>query len=245
MDELTTIILSGIAWDAIKGGIKITANYIKEKLSIWMLEDEKIEKISECMENIPKEYCLSKGMIKEYLDLNKGLIDILNQTQKEDFFQNIQQVDNKIATGNYFGTINYYENRNEENKNQMVYFKKLEKYLNSLQENKTKFEYKGDLEQTYNCLKELFILSIEKIEYIKDEHESHCYLFSDNENEEIAEKMAEITHLINEYNSYNRDRKELCNKTIDQMDEIGIKVMEFYDFYIQLIRKKLNEILYS
>ncbi len=70
-------------------------------------------------------------------------------------------------------------------------------------------------------------------------------MFSDNENEEIAEKMAEITHLINEYNSYNRDRKELCNKTIDQMDEIGIKVMEFYDFYIQLIRKKLNEILYS
>lgn len=161
--------------------------------------------------------------------------------------QNIQQTNNKIAAGNNFGTINYYENINNEikNKNEMIYFKKLEKYFNSLQENKEKFEYKGELEQTYGCLKELFALSLEKITYIKDEHERNCYLFSDSENNEIAEKITEMINLINEYNSYNRNREELSNKTIEQMDEIGIKVMKFYDFYTKLIKKKLKNILCS
>lgn len=77
MEELTTVVLSGIAQDAIKQGITISANYLKKKLSNWLLDDEKLEEISECMGNIPKEHYSSKKEIKEYLDLNKSLIDIL------------------------------------------------------------------------------------------------------------------------------------------------------------------------
>lgn len=84
MEELTTVILSGIAWDAIKSGIKISANYLKNKLSNWLLEDSQLEEISNYMQNIPNIYCISEGMIKEYLNTNQKLLGILKEAKQKD-----------------------------------------------------------------------------------------------------------------------------------------------------------------
>jgi len=43
MEELTSVVLSGIAWDAIKKGIKISANYLKRYclIGFWMMKNGK------------------------------------------------------------------------------------------------------------------------------------------------------------------------------------------------------------
>lgn len=107
MEELTSVVLSGIAWDAIKKGIKISANYLKKRLSNWILDDDKLEEISQYMSNIPDAYCLSEGMMKEYLNLNERLLDILKEAKPAG--SHISQIFEKnygINVGLSTGTIN-------------------------------------------------------------------------------------------------------------------------------------------
>ena len=115
MEELTTIILSGIAWDAMKKGITISTNYLKGKLSNWFLDDEKLEEISECVQNIPEAYCISEGMVKEYLNLNERLLEILKETKQKN--SNISQKikgDNNITIGSIkdVETVSFSVNKN-------------------------------------------------------------------------------------------------------------------------------------
>lgn len=112
MEELTSVVLSGIAWDAIKRGIKISANYLKKTLSNWVLDDEKWEELSQCIGNIPDAYCISEGMIKEYLNLNERLLDILkeakpigpsiSQSIKENYGINVGLITGTINQTNYY-----------------------------------------------------------------------------------------------------------------------------------------------
>ncbi len=112
MEELTSVVLSGIAWDAIKKGITISANYLKKTLSNWILNDEKLEEISQYMGNIPDAYCMSEGMIKEYLNLNERLLDILkeakpigshiSQTIEENYGLNVGVSTGTINQTNYY-----------------------------------------------------------------------------------------------------------------------------------------------
>lgn len=106
MEELTSIVLSGIAWDAMKKGIRISANYLKEKLSNWILGDDKLEEISECLQKIPDMYCISEGMIREYLNLNEKLLDILKEAKLKDMhISQTVQTNNGIAVAYNPGTI--------------------------------------------------------------------------------------------------------------------------------------------
>ncbi len=114
MEKLTTVVLSGIVWDAIKKGINISANYLKGKLSNWFLDDEKLKEISECVQNIPEAYCISEGMVKEYFNLNERLLEILKETKQKN--SNISQKikgDNNVTIGSMTdGMINFSMNRN-------------------------------------------------------------------------------------------------------------------------------------
>lgn len=115
MEELTSVVLSGIAWDAIKKGIEISANYLKKKLSNWILDDEKMEEISQYMGNIPDAYCISEGMIKEYLNLNERLLNILKEAKPTGSY--ISQTIEKnygLNVGLSTGTINQTNYYNEE-----------------------------------------------------------------------------------------------------------------------------------
>lgn len=73
MRFLTSTILSGIVYDAIKKGIKITSNYIKVKLANWIIDDKTINNITRSLNNIPEICQRSTGLIKEHLDLDEKL----------------------------------------------------------------------------------------------------------------------------------------------------------------------------
>lgn len=117
MEELTTVILSGVIWDAMKKGINISANYLKKKLSNWLLDDKKLEEISEYIQDIPDSYRISEGMLREYLNLNEQLLDILKETkQKNPRISQKSKGNNNIMIGNIEneGTMIFHENKNKD-----------------------------------------------------------------------------------------------------------------------------------
>lgn len=106
MEELTTVILSGIVWDAIKSGMKISANFLKNKLSNWLLEDSQFAEISKYLQNIPNTYCISEGMIKEYLNTNQELLDILKEVNQYKLkISQKSKGDHNLIIGNHQGSI--------------------------------------------------------------------------------------------------------------------------------------------
>lgn len=134
MEALTSVVLSGIAWDAIKKGIKISSNYLKKLLSNWILDDDKLEEISQYMNNIPDAYCMSEGMIKEYLNLNERLLDILKEAKPMGAYISQTSENNYgINVGISTGTINQNLYYNEEKP------RDIEGEIISLIEGRTKF----------------------------------------------------------------------------------------------------------
>lgn len=83
MGFLESAILSGVLYDGLKCGGKITSDYLKSKLSDWLLDDETLEKIGEIANKIPESYLLSQDMLKAYLDVNKELQEILKVIKSE------------------------------------------------------------------------------------------------------------------------------------------------------------------
>lgn len=107
MEGLTSIIVSGIVWDAIKKGISITTGYLKKKLSGWILDDAALDEIKEYVCNIPEAYLVSEGMIKEYINLSERLLSIFENAQSSGM--NIDQhvtYNEGVIIGNAPGTVN-------------------------------------------------------------------------------------------------------------------------------------------
>lgn len=108
MEGLTSIIVSGIVWDAIKKGVSITTGYLKKKLSGWILDDAALDEIKEYVCNIPEAYLVSEGMIKEYMNLSERMLSIFENAQSSSGIhinQNVAYSDGLII-GNVPGTLN-------------------------------------------------------------------------------------------------------------------------------------------
>lgn len=69
MEELFLGILSGAVYDIVKGGLKITGDYLKEKLSNWILSDANLKRVEDAVNTVPHEYLMSEGVFKEYLKI--------------------------------------------------------------------------------------------------------------------------------------------------------------------------------
>ena len=110
MNFLTSSILSGILWDVLKYGMKVNINYLRDKLSDWILEAKKLKKIVELSNNIPDTYLKSESTLKEYLDLNEDIQEILKSTQHNTTVIN-QQYNQGIAYGIVNGNVNNYFDR--------------------------------------------------------------------------------------------------------------------------------------
>lgn len=102
MSELTFAILSSAVWDVIKTGASITKEYLKKKLSKWILDDEALERIKDTVNNAPDLYLKSEGLLKEYLKLNEDICNILRKTKSSNI--SVQQ-DIKHNTGNVIGVV--------------------------------------------------------------------------------------------------------------------------------------------
>lgn len=84
MDFLTSTVLSGILWDVLKKGISVSKEYLKKRLSKWLLEDEELEIIKEVANNIPDVCLRSEGLLREYLNADNNIQRILNSSMLAD-----------------------------------------------------------------------------------------------------------------------------------------------------------------
>ena len=88
MGELTTSILSNVVWELLKKGVKLSSEYIRQKLSNWLLNDEQIEKIKDIVNEVPVEYTISEGLLREYLSLNNELVKMLSNIKSSEITVN-------------------------------------------------------------------------------------------------------------------------------------------------------------
>lgn len=115
MEFLTSTILSGIAYDAIKKGINITINYVKSKLKSWIIDDDAIECITNSLNNIPSTCQRSAGLIKEHLDIDEELqkrLKSINSSLNISNIINIHQ-NNGITIGENNGEIIFSPNQSK------------------------------------------------------------------------------------------------------------------------------------
>lgn len=91
MDELTSGILSGAIWDAIKKGINISKGFLKNKLANWLLDDESLDIIATYLNNTPNICLQSEGMLKEYINLSEDILNCLKNAIPKDIEHSFNQ----------------------------------------------------------------------------------------------------------------------------------------------------------
>ena len=102
MNELTSGIVSIAVWDLIKKGTSVTKDFLKNKLSNWILDDKSLDKICKYINNTPDVYLKSEGLLKEYINIDEEIQKELEFAKyiKPTVSQNIG-----VVNGNVFGNI--------------------------------------------------------------------------------------------------------------------------------------------
>lgn len=102
MEFLTSTILSGIAWDVIKEGGKLTAEYLRENLKSWILKDTDYEIISNSINESSAIDTKSIKYLDAYIDSNEAINDVLqNINYNTNYMQDNNVYNNSVnASGN-------------------------------------------------------------------------------------------------------------------------------------------------
>lgn len=110
MEEIFLSILSSAVYDIVKGGLKITGDYLKEKLSNWILSDANFKRVEEAVNTIPHEYLMSEGIFKEYLKIAiKDISEAVVPKSMEQYIEN----NHGIIIQNGSGNISLYSDGNQ------------------------------------------------------------------------------------------------------------------------------------
>ena len=83
MNEITAIVLGGMAWDGIKMGAKFTGEKMRELLRGWLLEPKDYETIAQEVNKIPQQYKETELFVKAYLDNNSSIKEILSHAKPD------------------------------------------------------------------------------------------------------------------------------------------------------------------
>lgn len=94
MEFLTSTILSGLLWDAIKSGISITADFLKSKLHNWIIADADYEKLAEAIARLPKFSKTSFDTFNKFVSASSDIQEVL----KNSIPMSISQ-DNRYSSG--------------------------------------------------------------------------------------------------------------------------------------------------
>ena len=75
-------IISGVIWDLIKSGVRLTGIAIKEKLQDWILPVEDLQKIADRVNAAAETDKKSAKYIEAYLEEHQDLIDIIKSARQ-------------------------------------------------------------------------------------------------------------------------------------------------------------------
>lgn len=121
----------------------------------------------------------------------------------------------------------------------------LREYFEKLKEAEGKFRYTGKREFTFGCLREIYLLSLNKMEFLENEHYSHRYLFLNSENDFIENEIKKVHDMINEYLHSHSSETEQIEGAAKFMDDISLLIREVYQEYIDILESKLRDLLKS
>ncbi len=119
----------------------------------------------------------------------------------------------------------------------------LREYFEKLKETEEKFKYNGKREFTLGCLREIYLLSLSKMEFLENEHYSHRYLFLKSENDFIENEIRKVHNMINAYLHSHSPETEQIEGTVKFMDDISLLIREVYQEYIDILESKLRDLL--
>lgn len=94
MNFLESTMLSGVTYDLIKVGMKLTANFLKEKLKDWILEEEDYEKLANAINSATKTDKSTQKCWEAFLDSNEAVNTILERAQKAENNSMVQDFSN-------------------------------------------------------------------------------------------------------------------------------------------------------
>lgn len=77
MDFLTSTVLSGISWDAIKYTGNVTSKYLKEKLGDWIVDDEKLGELASKINDLPDAYKKNEKFLELAIQEDENLQELL------------------------------------------------------------------------------------------------------------------------------------------------------------------------
>ncbi|CAH3600518.1 TPA: hypothetical protein JD893_23420 [Citrobacter freundii] len=80
MDFVTSTLLSGIIYDGFKHGVGITAEFLKEKLQRWVIDDSLLDKLSNKINDLNLED-FSENVIERKLNESSEIQGVLSLIQ--------------------------------------------------------------------------------------------------------------------------------------------------------------------
>lgn len=115
MDFLTSTILSGLAWDGIKYAGSVSSNYLKEKLTTWIIDDKELEIIASKINDIPEAYKKNEKFLELAIEEDAQLMELLKKINpKNDTYVDISKSNfqnstvNAVGSGSTVNTTNHY-----------------------------------------------------------------------------------------------------------------------------------------
>ncbi|WP_447830808.1 GapS6a family protein [Aeromonas salmonicida] len=82
MSFLTSTILSGVLYDVLKKGTIITANFLKDSLKNWIIDDDTAELLSGKIMDLNSDLSqLRKESIQEALESSPEILEIISRIQ--------------------------------------------------------------------------------------------------------------------------------------------------------------------
>lgn len=125
-------------------------------------------------------------------------------------------------------------------------FELLHDYLKKIEEKNELTKFKGNAEFTYECLQEMFSIEMDKIMYIKCEHNKMKYLFSEADNKQIEEKISNIDNDVSRFiEKFDGADSINIKEKAQYMDGISLQIYNFSNLYMEMIKDKLRKVLYT
>lgn len=107
MDFITSAVLGGFLWDAIKMGGPLTLDYVQQKAQGYIIENSVFNKLEILTEQLPEVAKVSEEELVTYIEENKDWGELRAEiAQSPNFTQNIKGDNAKGVQANNINTLN-------------------------------------------------------------------------------------------------------------------------------------------